>query len=113
MPCLMCCCIARHADGQYILCGSEDGSATIWDFATATPTPMPHMTLGHAPTHSMAWSSCFQAVAVCSFSHYAPVRVLAFAPDQPAVVLNQPTAPAQQQNSKVGVGALQFHTTLQ
>jgi len=84
------------ADGHYVVCGSEDGSITIWDFATATPTAMPHMAMGGAPIHSMAWSSCFQAVAVCSFSHYAPVRVLGFAADQQQVVLNPPRPGVQQ-----------------
>jgi WD40 repeat protein len=97
--CLTCFAVgcAAFVDGQYVLCGSDDGSTTIWDFATATPTPAPHMALGHAPIHCMAWSSSFQAVAVCSFSHYAPIRVLGYAADQPQVVLNPPSAAALQQ----------------
>lgn len=74
----------------------------IWDFATATPTHMQHMELGHAPIHGMAWSSCFQAVAVCSFSHYAPIRVLGFAPDQQPVRLNPPCASSTQRHSHQG-----------
>lgn len=83
----MLCCAA---DGQFVLCGSEDGTATIWDFATATPTPVGHMALGHAPIHSMAWSSAFHAVVVCSFGHFAPIRVLGYAAEQPQVALNPP-----------------------
>lgn len=82
--------LCRTADGQFVLCGSEDGTVTIWDFATATPTPVGHMALGHAPIHSMAWSSAFHAVAVCSFGHFAPIRVLGCAAEQPQVALKPP-----------------------
>jgi hypothetical protein len=64
----------------------------LWDFATATATPLPHMALGGEPIYCMAWSSCFQAVVVCSFRPYAPIRVLGFSTEQPHVVLNPPEA---------------------
>lgn len=94
-------CLLHAADGQYVVCGSEDGSATMWDFATATPTPMPHMALGGASLHCMAWSTCFQAIAACSFSHYAPIRVLGWAAEQQQVVLNPPDPAAQKQYGQV------------
>jgi hypothetical protein len=40
--------------------------------------------------YSICWNNCFQAVAVCSFSAYAPIRVLCFDAGQPQVVLNPP-----------------------
>lgn len=78
------------ADGEYVVCGSESGASTIWDFATATATPAPHLALGGAPLYCMSWNNCFNAVAVCSFSAYAPIRVLCWNPDEQHVVLNPP-----------------------
>jgi hypothetical protein len=52
------------------------------------------MALGHAPIHAMAWSSAFQAVVVCSFSHFAPIRVLGYTAEQPQVALNPPSPEA-------------------
>lgn len=47
-----------------------------------------HLALGGAPVYCMAWSNCFHAVAVCSFSPYAPIRVLCYSSDEHAVQLN-------------------------
>lgn len=69
------------------MCGSKCGPSMIWDFATATPTLAPHMALGGAHVCSMCWNSCFHAVVICSFSPYAPIRVLCYDPDQPQIVL--------------------------
>uniref|UniRef100_A0A383VQN2 Uncharacterized protein n=1 Tax=Tetradesmus obliquus TaxID=3088 RepID=A0A383VQN2_TETOB len=77
-------------DGEYVTCGSESGPPAIWDFATATATPAPHFALGGAPVYCVAWNNCFHAVAVCSFSPYAPIRVLCFDPQQPQVALSPP-----------------------
>eukprot|EP00879_Flechtneria_rotunda_P019199 GHRR01020160.1.p1 GENE.GHRR01020160.1~~GHRR01020160.1.p1 ORF type:complete len:209 (+),score=69.72 GHRR01020160.1:265-891(+) len=82
------------ADGEYVLCGSEDGTTTIWDFETGTPTSVPHLSLGGAPVYCMAWNKCFQTVTVCSFSPYAPIRVVCINPDAPLVVLNPPNEAA-------------------
>eukprot|EP00878_Enallax_costatus_P011110 GHUV01011603.1.p1 GENE.GHUV01011603.1~~GHUV01011603.1.p1 ORF type:complete len:1328 (+),score=466.80 GHUV01011603.1:589-3984(+) len=75
-------------DGEHVMCGSEEGLTSIWHFETATETPLPHMALGGAPVYCMAWSSCFHAVAVCSFSPYAPIRILCYSPDELMVQLN-------------------------
>ncbi|KAF6254142.1 hypothetical protein COO60DRAFT_1543213 [Scenedesmus sp. NREL 46B-D3] len=77
-------------DGEYVACGSEAGPPAIWDFATATATPAPHLALGGAPVYSICWNSCFNAVTVCSFSAYAPIRVLCYDAQQPAAVLSPP-----------------------
>lgn len=82
--------LCSPADGEYVTCGSESGPPAIWDFATATATPAPHFALGGAPVYCVAWNNCFHAVAVCSFSPYAPIRVLCFDPQQPQVALNPP-----------------------
>eukprot|EP00775_Hariotina_reticulata_P007429 gene7429-7638_t len=77
-------------DGSFVMCGSEDGSVLVWDWASATPTRLRHMELGGWPVYCTCWSSCFQAVAVCSLSPYSSIRVLCAAPLQPAVQLNPP-----------------------
>jgi hypothetical protein len=83
-------CVCIYADGDFVTCGSESGSPAIWDFATATATPAPHFALGGAPVYCIAWNNCFHSVAVCSFSPYAPIRVLCFDPQQPQVALTPP-----------------------
>ena len=91
---------AIYADGEHVLCGSEDGLTSIWHVETATETLLPHMALGGAPVYCMAWSSCFHAVAVCSFSPYAPIRVLCYSPDEPVVQLNPHKASAASKQQK-------------
>lgn len=83
-------CCRLSADGQYILAGSDTGAVTAWDFATATPTHLPHLALGGSPVHCLAWSYSFHAVAACSFSHYTPVKISCYTPARPMVLLTPP-----------------------
>lgn len=76
------------ADGEWVVCGSEDGRAFVWDFATTTPTPLPQLSLGTGPVSCVAWSYSFHVVAACSFSHDAPVKVLGFDPSVRPVAVN-------------------------
>lgn len=44
------------ADGQYLLCGSEDGSVTCWAFESGGAVQLPHLALAGAPITALDWS---------------------------------------------------------
>lgn len=79
----------------------------LWDFATTTPAELPHAALNGLPITCLAWSHSFNAVALCSFAHYAPLRVLCFDAARPAVAAGRwaegASAPLHQTSSTLGV----------
>lgn len=73
----------------------------LWDFATATPTLLPHMGLGGAPVYGLCWNYSYQAVAACSLTHYAPIAVRCYSSTRPAIELNAPPADGARKSNQV------------
>eukprot|EP00798_Chlamydomonas_sp_ICE-L_P026075 gene26075-11778_t len=78
---------AFSPDGNYLVCGSEDGRCYIWDVEGGPAIHLPAFSLGGDPIYAVAWNKTFHVAAVCSFSSWAPLVVTCYEHHQPPILL--------------------------
>lgn len=80
-------------DGQFVLCGSEDGKTCVWDADTGELFQLPHLGIGDETVLSLDWSFTDHLVAACSITPNAPVKLFAFDSARPPVLLPRQRPP--------------------
>ena len=73
--------INTSPDGHYIVSGSEDGKACLWDLETGKMAVLEHVNLRQQPIYQIAWNPKEHMFAVCSYGTGLPILIYAHDPN--------------------------------
>ena len=68
-------------DGHYLVSGSEDGKACLWDLETGKMAVLEHVNLRQQPIYQIAWNPKEQMFAVCSYGAGLPILIYVHDPN--------------------------------